>query len=63
MKTDLKKSRKTTEIFFDEASLIITVSTCNGCGHCEYVCPTEAVTVTDKEVLTDVDMRKPKSNI
>ena len=29
MKTGLKKSQKTTEIFFDEASPIITVSTYN----------------------------------
>ena len=29
MKTDLKKSQKTIEIFFDEASVIITVSTYN----------------------------------
>ncbi len=33
----------------------ISLATCNGCGHCASVCPTEAVTVTDKEVLTDVD--------
>ena len=33
----------------------ISLETCNGCGHCASVCPTEAVTVTDKEVLTDVD--------
>lgn len=29
MKTGLKKSQKTTEIYFDEASPIITVSTYN----------------------------------
>ena len=29
MKTGLKKSQKTTEMFFDEASTIITVSTYN----------------------------------
>lgn len=33
----------------------ISLATCNGCGHCAYVCPIEAVTVKDKEVLTDVD--------
>lgn len=33
----------------------ISLATCNGCGHCACVCPTEAVTVTDKEVLTDTD--------
>ena len=33
----------------------ISLATCNGCGHCACVCPTEAVTVTDNEVLTDAD--------
>ena len=33
----------------------ISLATCNGCGHCASACPTEAVTVTDKEVLTDAD--------
>ncbi len=33
----------------------ISLATCNGCGHCSCVCPTKAVTVTDKEVLTDAD--------
>ena len=33
----------------------ISLATCNGCGHCACICPTEAVTVTDKEVLTDAD--------
>lgn len=33
----------------------ISLATCNSCGHCASVCPTEAVTIADKEVLTDVD--------
>lgn len=33
----------------------ISLATCNGCGYCACVCPIEAVTVTDNEVLTDVD--------
>lgn len=33
----------------------ISLATCNGCGHCASVCPNEAVTVTDKEILTDAD--------
>ncbi len=37
------------------SSTPISLATCNGCGHCACVCPTEAVTVTDKEVLTDAD--------
>lgn len=33
----------------------ISLAACTGCGYCASVCPTEAVTLTDKEVLTDVD--------
>ena len=33
----------------------VSLANCNGCGHCASVCPTEAVTIADKEVLTDAD--------
>lgn len=37
------------------SAIPISLANCNGCGHCASVCPTEAVTVTDNEVLTDAD--------